>query len=125
VYQRSTACTWQVLCPACERDVILDEKCLGPVCPICSHCQQPIDPATGRWVARNPTSRWGHGFWINHVMAPWHSYSNILKRQADYDPVRFRNEVLGLSTQIGDHVVTRKEMEDCCGTYAMSTSFTR
>ncbi|MCP6756807.1 hypothetical protein NL533_34795, partial [Klebsiella pneumoniae] len=50
-------------------------------------------------------------------MVPWHRgrYDQILERQQTYDPVRVRNEVLGLPTTLGDHVVTRGELEQCCG----------
>ncbi|MFZ5832241.1 MAG: hypothetical protein ACOY3P_19320, partial [Planctomycetota bacterium] len=92
----------------------LDEKCLGPRGPICAGCQHPIVPATGRWVPRNPQSRWGEGYWINHLMVPWVSYPELLAKQAIYDPALFRNECLGLSTFLGDHIVTRAEVEACC-----------
>jgi hypothetical protein len=42
-----------------------------------------------------------------------------LERQRSYGPVRFRNEALGLPTTLGDHVVTRAELEECCGTEPM------
>jgi hypothetical protein len=47
-------------------------------------------------------------------MVPWLDISEILDRQRDYDPVRFRNEALGLPTTLGDHVITRQEIEACC-----------
>jgi len=47
-------------------------------------------------------------------MVPWIDYQDILNRQQSYDGVRFRNEVLGLPTDLGDHLITREEIEACC-----------
>ncbi len=80
-----------------------------------------LDVTQGFWVPHNPDSTWGQGFAISHPMVPWlrFKFEEILERQRSYDPVRFRNEVLGLSTTLGDHVVTRAELEECCGTEPM------
>ena len=113
-FARSTANEWTIQCPGCSADVILDEQVLGLRGIECHACQQPLDPATGRWVARNPDSNWGDGYWINHLMVPWVNYDAILERRSVYDLAKFKNEVLGLSTTLGEHVVTRAELEACC-----------
>jgi hypothetical protein len=51
---------------------------------------------------------------------PWLNYDEILERQRVYDAARFKNEVLGLPTALGDHVVTRAELEACCGKLPMT-----
>lgn len=117
----STANEWRVPC-ACGESVFLDESCLGKDGPICAACQAPIDPKRGRWVARNPGSRWGDGFTLNHLVAPWTNYQDLLLRQQTYNPALFRNECLGLPTYLGDHVVTRQEVEQCCTERAMAKS---
>jgi hypothetical protein len=114
VFRQSTACEWHVPCARCRHDAVLDERVLGPHGPVCPACRAPIDPRQGRWVPRNPTATWGAGFWVNHLMVPWIDYPEILERQRVYDPARFKNEVLGLPTSLGDHVVTRAELEACC-----------
>jgi hypothetical protein len=114
VFQQSTACEWQVSCDECRRDLVLDERVLGALGLACPTCGHPFDPRNGRWVARNPDSRWGDGFWINHLMVPWLNVDDVLSRQATYDPAVFKNECLGLPTLLGDHVVTRAEVEACC-----------
>lgn len=63
--------------------------------------------------SKNPHADW-KGFWINHVMVPWLDYGDLLRRQAEYDEVHFRNEVLGLLTALGDHVISLAELEACC-----------
>lgn len=55
-------------------------------------------------------------------MVPWLNYDEILDRQRVYDPARFKNEVLGLPTALGDHVVTRAEMEACCEDFPIAQS---
>lgn len=48
-FNRSTANEWRVPCK-CGEAVFLDEKCLGPVGPICPKCQAAIQPSLGRMV---------------------------------------------------------------------------
>jgi hypothetical protein len=55
-------------------------------------------------------------------MAPWLNYHEILDRQRTYDLAQFKNEVLGLATSLGEHVVTRAELEACCGTVPVAES---
>jgi len=114
VFRQSTANEWVIDCSGCEQGVILDERSLGPESLACPQCGAVIDPRTGRWVPRNPGATWGEGFWIGHPMVPWLEYDKILERQRSYDIMKFKNEVLGLSTTLGDHVVTRAELEACC-----------
>jgi hypothetical protein len=121
-YARSTACEWTLTCSNCAADVILDQRCLGAVGVVCTACQTFVDVSAGRWVARNPDAEWGQGFWINHLMVPWLNYHEILVSQRSYDLAQFKNEVLGLPTTLGEHVVTRAELEACCGEQPMAKS---
>jgi hypothetical protein len=122
VFAQSTANEWTLTCPDCQKSVILDERCLGPDGIICPKCQLSLDVTTGRWVPRHPEATWGDGFWINHLMAPWIDYDAILDRQRTYDRPKFKNESLGLPVSLGEHVVTRDELEQCCTGRAMAHS---
>lgn len=122
VFRQSTACEYHVPCRKCKQAVVLDEHCLGPTSPVCPTCRQPIDPKLGHWEARNPESCWGEGYWINHLMVPWINYQELLERQRSYDPARFKNECLGLPTILGEHIVTRAELEACCRDRPMAQS---
>lgn len=122
MFRQSTANEWTIECGQCEKGVILDERCLGPAGIICPECQSPLDPRQGHWVARNPAAVWGEGFWICHPMVPWLNYDEILDRQRVYDLPKFKNEVLGLPTTLGENVVTREELEACCGKSPMATT---
>ena len=122
VFRRSTANQWVLDCPGCGQGVILDERSLGPHGVACPGCGAALDPQTGRWQARNPQATGGDGFWICHPMVPWLNYDKILERQQTYDLMRFKNEVLGLSTTAGDAVVTLAELEACCRDYPLAQS---
>src|SRR4051794_26013073 len=115
MFGQSTANEWQIACPGCAYDVVLDEQCIGPTGIICPKCQSPLDKQLGRWVPRNPNATWGEGYWINALMVPWRkNHDEILESQRTYDFARFRNEVLGLPVSLGAHIVTREQLEACC-----------
>ena len=120
-FSRSTANEWRVPCP-CGELVFLDEQCLGPQGPLCPACQAAINPRAGHWVARNPSSDWGDGFSLNHLVTPWLNYGELLEAQRSYNPALFRNECLGLPTYLGDHIVTREQVEQCCTARPMANS---
>jgi len=117
-FQQSTANEWRVPCAECEREVLLDESSLGPRAVICPGCKSELDLGRGRWVPRHPQEK-VEGFWINHLMVPWLDYQDIMDRQQAYNQSLFKNEVLGLPSTLGEHVVTRAELEACCTTQAM------
>jgi hypothetical protein len=121
-FRQSTAHEFQVPCRGCGCRIILDDRCLGPLGPVCPVCRTALDVTTGHWQARNPDSTWGDGFWINHLMVPWLNYPELVERQRTYDPALFRNECLGLPTALGDHLVTRAELEACCDPRPMAQS---
>jgi hypothetical protein len=114
IFSLSTANLWTIPCVACGNDVTIDERCLGPLGLICPRCQSAINAAQGRWVATNPGATWGQGFCISHPMVPWIEHRDLLERMQEYDLFQLRNEVLGLSTTLGEHAVTMAELEDCC-----------
>lgn len=120
MFEQSTANEWTITCPQCQKGVILDEHSLGPNGLACPSCKSLLDPKQGSWIARNPQASWGDGFWIGHPMVPWLNYDKILERQCSYDIANLKNEVLGLPTALGDHVVTRAELEACCGKLPMA-----
>jgi len=122
IFEQSTANEFLVPCSGCGRDVRLDEDSLGLQGPACPACRVLVDVRQGRWVPRHPDAFWGDGFWINHLMVPWVNYAELLERQRNYDPARFRNECLGLPSVLGDHIVTRAEVEACCSNYPMMQS---
>lgn len=122
MFRKSTANEWTMTCPKCAKGLTIEERLIGPHSLICPDCIMPLDPRNGRWVARNPGAVWGEGFSVNHLMTPWVAHDDVLAKQQTYDICRFKNEVLGLSTVTGDHVVTRAELEACCTDRPMAGS---
>ena len=55
-------------------------------------------------------------------MVPWPTHDKLLSRRARYDPARFKNEVFGLPTSLGDHMLTREQVEACCLDVPMARS---
>ena len=119
VFNLSTANYWMIPCALCQQDFAPDDRILGATGLICPNCETGLDSRDGRWVARNPTATWGQGFSMNHLMVPWVSHADVLEKLQSYDPVAFRNEVLGLPSCTGDLLVTRAELEECCTGPAM------
>ena len=122
VFQRSTAAEWRVPCGTCGTDTRLDDGVIFSDGLGCPNCHSDIEPSSGSWVRRNPESDWGQGFSVNHLMVPWVTHNDILSRMVSYDPTRFKNECLGLPTSLGEHVITRREAEQCCKAMPMAQS---
>ncbi len=120
-FDRSTAHEWRVPCQCGER-VFLDERCLSVGGPVCPKCDSPIDPRRGLWIPRNPDSVWGDGFTLNHLLVPWCNYPELFEHYTSYDPALFRNECMGLPVCIGDHMVSREQVEACCTDQPMASS---
>ena len=81
----STARVWMVRCDSCGAEVLPDERSIRPESYCCSGCQQPIDWRCGQWVATNPQSRWGEGFWLPQLCCsarPMATSSNDLPADA-------------------------------------------
>lgn len=113
-YGLSTKCEWIVACPACGTHNKPDGDVIGPQGTICRECSEPIDFRKGEWRSYDCKNSWGDGYWINHLMVPWMNYQEILSYRESYDPVRFSNEVLGLPSTLGDHLVTEEQVLACC-----------
>lgn len=55
-------------------------------------------------------------------MVPWVNYAELLEKNRTYDPALFKNECLGMPTTLGDHIVTRAELEACCGQMSIAST---
>ena len=120
----STARVWMARCEACGTEVLPDERSIGPDFYCCSGCQQPIDWRRGQWVATNPQSTWGDGFWLPQIIAPWVTPRRFHEKASEYDKDQLLNEVFGLSTTQGTLAITRAELEACCSARPMAASST-
>lgn len=121
-FARSNAKVWMVRCDACGTEVLPDERAIGPDFYCCSGCQQPIDWRRGQWVATNPHSTWGEGFWLPQIIAPWVTPRSYHEKAVEYDHDQLLNEVFGLPTMHGTLAITRAELEACCSARPMAAS---
>lgn len=120
-YLNSTRNEWRIPCARCNTEHLPTRNLLQNAVFSCPACRQPLNPSAGRWEALNPSAE-AAGFWINHFMVSWLNPSAIAQRRRDYDDIRFKNEVEGLPTVLGDHMVTLAELEACCTNFRMATS---
>ena len=122
VYAASSASVWQVQCTGCGGEVIPDERCVTPDAYRCPACHTPVDWQTGRWIAGNPQSLWGQGFWLPQVIAPFSRLQTINDKVREYDHDRLLNEVFGMPTAEGSLAITRVALEACCSPRPMAAS---
>lgn len=109
---------WLVLCDACKHYNYLDEKVIGKHFYICTKCGKQIYPTQhGEWVAMKPSLidvRWG--FRISQLMVPFMAHANVLKKMENPNIPRraFNNEVLGLSFDEGQLLLTEADILKRC-----------
>ncbi len=120
-YRESTQNAWRIHCEACGSDSAPNLQVLGPTYLQCPSCQAPLDVRAGAWHAYNPGAA-AAGYWVNHLMVPWFAYPEILERRRTYEEALLLNEVLGLPSAVGSHVVTLAELQACCRNFAMPKS---
>jgi hypothetical protein len=121
-FARSSACAWTVQCEGCSAEVVPDQKCVGPDHYRCPRCERPIDWLRGRWVATNPHSTWGAGFWLPQIITLVGTPRKFHAKAGEYDRDQLLNEVFGLPTMHGTLAITRAELEACCSARPMAGS---
>ncbi len=118
-YRESTQNAWKLSCPGCRTESLPNLQVVGPTGIQCRGCQAALDVRKGSWHAYNPSAT-AAGYWVNHLMVPWIQYEDILERRRTYEEALLQNEVLGLPSAVGSHVVTLAELQACCGRYPMA-----
>jgi hypothetical protein len=109
---------WLVECQSCRHYNYLDDKVIGKRFYICSKCGKQIYPTQhGQWIAMKPSlidTRWG--FRISQLMVPFMSHANVLKKMENPNIPRrvFNNEVLGLSFDEGQLLLTEADVLSRC-----------
>lgn len=133
LWKRSSQAEWFVPCNHCSHWNIpaLDcdlEKMIGPLrddiseeAPgtVCAKCCKPISPRFGHWVHRYPERRWDFaGYHVPQLIMPLHyssykKWDELLAKQrgwGNYTQARFYNEVLGVSVDAGQQLVSETEL---------------
>jgi hypothetical protein len=81
-------------------------------------CRQPINPRRGRWEHRYPERRLEFaGYHVPQIIMPIHyanpaKWKKLLKKRDSYAPYLFLNEVLGESSDMGNQLVTKTDLEN-------------
>ena len=112
-WRRSTQTEWCIQCEGCKRWQYITIKNIDRKGLICHKCGQRIYASNGRWVAQNPAASWD-GYRICHPMVPWVKWDEIIEKLETYSPGTFSNEVLGISYDTSDRVITITELKACC-----------
>lgn len=117
-YKETTQFEWLVKCQACSNYNFLDAKVIGKHHYICKKCGKQIYPTEhGSWVAMRPSKmndRWG--FRISQLMVPFMTHGDVLAKMENPNiPTRvFHNEVLGLSYDVGQLLLTEADILKRC-----------
>lgn len=133
LWKRSSQAEWFVPCDHCSHWNIpsMDcdlEKMIGPLRDdigealpgtVCAKCCKPINPRFGHWVHRHPDRRWDFaGYHVPQLIMPLHyssykKWDELLAKQrgwGNYTQARFYNEVLGVSVDAGQQLVSETEL---------------
>lgn len=131
LWKNSSQTEWAMKCTGCGKySIIVSEKQLGKLGPICGNCSTYLNPRTGIWVDTNrDQAALFKGFHISRpimlrgVAACWTPGSrehekaliewkdDILGKMEGamaYPVSKFRNEVLGMSDSVGTRLVTEE-----------------
>ena len=132
-WRESSQAEWVVKCDHCSLWNLptLDQhllKMIGPASDwisekqpgvVCARCRKPLQPRSGQWVHKYASRRWTFaGYHIPQILMPMHyahpeKWQIILNKQRGANNTsrsRFINEVLGVSTDEGQKLVTESDL---------------
>jgi len=136
LWENSTQTEWVMRCEKCNKLVFIDnEKAVGKYGPICTNCGGYLNPYLGQWVDMAPNKPI-QGFHISQLMMPVNvphavrsagkstdiieqsekRWERIVQKYEDPNNTLsvFRNEVLGVSDEIGTRLISQEELEALC-----------
>jgi intein/homing endonuclease len=105
------------------------EKMIGPMHAhisekypgvVCHRCRHPINPRHGHWIHRYPDLRWHNaGYHVPQFLLPLHyadpeRWATLIRKRNGWDnttETQFWNEVLGVSVDIGQKLVTITDLK--------------
>lgn len=120
MWQESRQYEWTVHCPSCRKWNVLGMKNLGDTCIICANptCHKPLDVRTGQWFSINPKGTFD-GYRIPQIAMHYNvgtdkAYKAILLKRKDYSDSKFKNEVMGLSDEQGERLLSMDNLLSLC-----------
>jgi hypothetical protein len=132
-WRESSQAEWIIKCDHCNLWNIptLDQHLLKMIGPahdrisektpgvVCARCRKPLRPRSGQWLHHYESRRWKFsGYHIPQILMPMHyahpeKWQIILNKQQganNTSQARFINEVLGVSTDTGQKLVTESDL---------------
>ena len=120
MWQESNRMEWVVLCPACKKWNILGMNNLGDTSVICAglHCRKPLDVRVGQWFTTNPEGGFD-GYHIPQIAMYYNvgtpkAYAQIIQKRKDYSDSKFKNEVMGISDELGARLISFEQLASLC-----------
>lgn len=120
MWQQSVQYEWTVFCQSCKKWNVLGMKNLGDTCVVCSNpdCGRPLDVRTGQWFAMNPEGSFD-GYRIPQIAMYYNvgtpkAYKSIMDKRKDYSDSKFKNEVMGLSDEQGERLISLDNLLCLC-----------
>ena len=140
LYESSDQRNWFIECGHCHKRQTLtwpDSIDLSKEIYQCKFCAGELSDkmrSVGLWKATKPKNKAIHGYYINKLMAPWISASNIVARFKKDTPKKFYNFSLGLpyvnsKTEITDKVIENSlideiQYSEIMGNYEQNNMYT-
>lgn len=125
---RNAGChVWNIPAPEYHLDAMIGDyhDGISEQCPavVCYKCRRPINPRFGHWVHRRPKLRWKFaGYHVPQIILPLHytrpdKWSELLLKREGWGnttQAMFYNEVLGVSVDAGQKLVTETQLRAAC-----------
>lgn len=118
-WRKSTMAEWIIKCEECGSHNIPSVENIGPSGFSCKKCKGRCDVTNGYWLSlRGDFDTDIHGFHVPQIILPMHQHpekwKDILKKHSEYSPIRFMNEVMGISAGSGVTWITYDHVRKCC-----------
>jgi len=129
LWRKSTQAEWIMKCEGCGSwNYINTIKSLGRNGIVCLKCDHYLNPRNGKWFDMNPDSKM-KGFHISQPMLPKNvenpiRWERILEKLEGYTATQFKNEVLGVSDDIGARFISQEELLTLCVDYYIDLPLT-
>ena len=143
LWQESSQTEWAVRCTGCGKfGMLLDERCLGKMGPICVGCGTYYNVRDGIWVdgrtyTADHVGKVIKGFHISQPMIPQNvpasmksdersqaialkRWKRILTKYETYPLSKFKNEVMGVSDSLGARLITMDELNAYCTDFVVT-----
>lgn len=122
LWKKSSQSEWIMPCESCGSWNYIDSaKSIGRRGIVCLKCDAYLNPRLGQWYDMNPGAPM-KGFHISQPMLPRNveipvRWERILEKLENYSETLFKNEVLGVSDDIGSRFISQAELMALCEDY--------